>query len=86
MALSSIAASLLLPGLGDAATFYLSMEGNDNCSGLVDQGRASGSCAWRTLQHAADVVQARDRVMVGNGTYKGFATNSGYGAGGRFAM
>jgi hypothetical protein len=75
-ALFILAAFLLLPGLGDAATFYVRMDGNNNCSGLVDQGGASGSCAWRTLQYAADTVHAGDRVMVGNGTYQGFMIQS----------
>jgi hypothetical protein len=66
------AAFLLLPGFGDAATFYVRMDGNNNCSGLVDQGGSSGSCAWRTLQFAADAVQAGDTVLVGNGSYQGF--------------
>jgi hypothetical protein len=71
-----IAAFLLFPGFGDAATYYVRMDGNNNCSGLVDQGGASGNCAWRTLQYAADAVHAGDRVMVGNGTYQGFMIQS----------
>jgi hypothetical protein len=55
-----------------AATYYVRTDGNNNCTGQVDQGGSSGSCAWRTLQHAADVVQAGDTVLVGNGTYQGF--------------
>jgi hypothetical protein len=55
-----------------AATFYVRMDGNNNCTGLVDQAGASGACAWRTLQYAADAVQAGDAVLVENGTYQGF--------------
>lgn len=55
-----------------AATYYVRIDGNNNCTGLNDQGGSSGDCAWRTLQHAADAVQAGDMVLVGNGTYQGF--------------
>jgi len=71
-----LAAFLLLPGFGDAATYYVRTDGNNNCTGLVDQAGTSGNCAWRTLQYAADTVQAGDRVMVGNGTYQGFMIQS----------
>jgi hypothetical protein len=59
-----------------AVTYFVRMDGNNNCTGQVDQGGSSGSCAWRTLQHAADFVQAGDTVLVGNGTYQGFMIQS----------
>jgi hypothetical protein len=59
-----------------AATYYVRTDGNNNCTGLVDQAGTSGTCAWRTLQYAADVVQAGDTVLVGNGTYQGFMIQS----------
>lgn len=60
----------------EAATYYVRTDGNNNCSGLIDQSGSSGSCAWQTLQHAADTVQAGDSVLVGNGTYQGFMIQS----------
>lgn len=65
-----------LPNNSLAATYYVRMDGNNNCTGLADQAGTSGSCAWRTLQHAADTVQAGDTVLVGNGTYQGFMIQS----------
>jgi parallel beta-helix repeat protein len=61
-----------MPESSDAATYFVRMDGNNSCTGLVDQAGTSGSCAWRTLQYAADSVQAGDTVLVGNGTYQGF--------------
>jgi parallel beta-helix repeat protein len=59
-----------------AATYYVRMDGNNNCTGLVDRAGATGGCAWSTLQQAADTVQSGDTVWVGNGTYQGFMIQS----------
>jgi PKD repeat protein len=46
-------------------TFYVSPSGSDTNNG------SSGS-PWKTLQHAADMVQAGDTVIVRSGNYAGF--------------
>jgi parallel beta-helix repeat protein len=48
------------------ATYYVAPSGSDGNTGLSDQ------AAWKTLQKAADVVQAGDLVIVRAGTYVGF--------------
>lgn len=65
-------AFLALPIVAQAATYYVRTDGNNNCSGLVNVGGASGECAWRTLQYAADTVVAGDTVNVADGNYVGF--------------
>jgi hypothetical protein len=47
------------------ATLYVSTSGNDGASG-------SEATPWRTLQHAANQVQAGDTVIVRAGNYVGF--------------
>ena len=49
-----------------AATKYVSTSGNNNNSGN------SWSQAWRTLQYAADQVDAGDSVWIADGNYVGF--------------
>lgn len=45
-------------------TYYVSTDGDDASAGT------STSAAWRTIQHAADVVNVGDQVIVGGGTYQ----------------
>jgi parallel beta-helix repeat protein len=53
------------------STFYVAPTGSDGAGG-------SPQAPWQTLQHAANVVQAGDTVVVEPGTYTGFnMTNSG---------
>jgi hypothetical protein len=47
------------------ATLYVSTSGNDAANG-------SDATPWRTLQHAADLVQAGDTVIIRAGNYTGF--------------
>ena len=56
-----------------AATFYVSTQGNDAADGL------STTTAWRTLQHAADNVNAGDVVEVLAGAYSGFTAENRFG-------
>lgn len=49
-----------------ATTYYVSTSGSDAAAGT------SAAVAWKTLQHAANVVQAGDTVIVLPGTYAGF--------------
>ena len=48
------------PSLGD--TYYVSFSGSDANPGTI-------GAPFRTIQHAADIVQAGDRVLVVSGTY-----------------
>ena len=48
------------------STYYVAPSGNDGGTGLSDQ------AAWKTLQHASDMVQAGDTVVVRAGNYVGF--------------
>jgi hypothetical protein len=50
-----------------AATYHVSTGGNDS-------GGGSSGDPWRTVQHAANMVQPGDEVLVANGTYDGFFT------------
>lgn len=47
------------------SSFFVATTGNDAAAG-------TSAAPWRTLQHAADVVQAGDSVTVRVGTYVGF--------------
>ncbi|MBL8768497.1 MAG: right-handed parallel beta-helix repeat-containing protein [Planctomycetes bacterium] len=49
-----------------ASTYYVSPSGSDAAAGT------SAAVAWKTLQKAANVVQAGDTVIVLPGTYAGF--------------
>jgi hypothetical protein len=53
-------------GSARATTYYVSASGSDAAAGT------STGIAWKTLQHAANVVQAGDTVIVLPGTYAGF--------------
>ena len=46
-----------------AATFYVSLGGNDAAEGTA-------AAPWRTLQHAVDTMKPGDSVLVGSGTYR----------------
>lgn len=70
-----------LPTSAFATTYYVRADGNNNCNGLYDAAGLSGNCAWKTLQKAADNVSAGDTVLVGNGTYTGFYTETGGASG-----
>src|SRR5690348_9784699 len=48
------------------STYYVSTSGSDSGAGT-----STGSGAFRTLQHAADVVKAGDVVHVASGSYVG---------------
>lgn len=48
-------------------TYYVSTSGNDNNAG-------TSSAPWRTIQHAANTVQAGDTVQVMSGTYNEVVT------------
>ncbi len=54
-----------------ATTYFVSTSGSNANDGL------SISTAFETLQHAADIVLARDSVLVEDGVYTGFALWSG---------
>jgi hypothetical protein len=58
--------ALLLSAPGLAGTYYVSPAGSDGASGTTP------GAAWKTLQHAADVVQAGDTVIALPGTHAGF--------------
>lgn len=61
-----LALLLLLSSSAAAGSFYVSPLGSDGASGT------SPGAAWKTLQHAANVVKAGDTVIVLPGTYAGF--------------
>src|SRR5690348_2732663 len=48
-----------------ASTYHVSTTGDDAAAG-------SDAAPWRTIQHAADVVQPGDTVVIHAGTYAGF--------------
>ena len=58
-------ACVTLPATVLASTYHVSTTGDDNAAG-------SATAPWRTVQHAADVVQAGDAVVIHAGTYAGF--------------
>jgi len=51
------------------STYYVSTAGDDDGSG-------SSEDPWQTLQHAADIVSAGDKVIIRSGTYSGFRAMS----------
>lgn len=65
-------AGLAIASPAYGAEYYVRTDGNNSCSGLVNQVGTSGSCAWRTLQYAADTVVTGDTVNVADGNYAGF--------------
>src|SRR5215471_13908343 len=56
---------VVLPASAIASTYHVSTSGDDTAAG-------SDKAPWRTIQHAADVVQPGDTVIVHAGTYAGF--------------
>jgi len=58
----AILAVLLAPA-GLAAEFYVATKGSDANPGTIDQ-------PWKTIQHAAETLQAGDTVFVRKGVYK----------------
>lgn len=63
-----------LPMAPYAATYCVSPLGNDSSAG-------SPEAPWKTLQHAANVVDAGDTVLIGNGNYAGFRAATGGSSG-----
>ena len=55
-------AILILPLPAFSATYYVNVNGHDSNPGTLEQ-------PWRTIQKAADFVQAGDTVIVQSGTY-----------------
>ncbi len=51
--------------------FYVAPNGNDEWSGLFDTPQGNGDGPWKTIQHAVDMAQAGDTVMVRAGRYPG---------------
>src|SRR4051794_9642517 len=67
-------AACCTPACADAAQFYVSPTGSDSAAG-------TSAAPWKTLQKAANVVNAGDRVTVRAGNYVGFdLTRSGTAA------
>ncbi len=58
-----------LPASARASTYHVSTAGDDSAAG-------SAMAPWRTVQHAADVVQAGDAVVIHAGTYAGFQVDA----------
>lgn len=56
----------ILPGINAQTKYYVSNSGDDSNNGLTS------STAFKTLQHAANVVSVGDSVFVLTGTYTGF--------------
>jgi hypothetical protein len=52
----------LIPGTVTAATYYVSPAGNNSDQGTLDH-------PWQTIQHAAEVAEAGDTVLIREGTY-----------------
>ncbi len=72
--LAFMLSTLLAPAVAPAATYYVASTGADSNPG-------TSASPWRTLQKAADTVQAGDVVNVSPGTYAGFqVTTSGTSA------
>ncbi len=56
-------AFLALVQSSDAATYNVSVRGNDSAAGTTE-------APWRTIQHAVDALKAGDTVLVGAGVYR----------------
>jgi parallel beta-helix repeat protein len=54
---------LVLPSVAGAATYHVSVRGNDAAAGTA-------AAPWRSLQHAADALKPGDTAVVGPGTYR----------------
>jgi len=61
----ALSAIVLAVNLARGAEFYVAPAGSDSNVG-------SAAAPWQSLQHAADVVAAGDRVIVRSGSYTGF--------------
>jgi len=46
-----------------AATYYVRIDGNNNCNGMADIGGSSGSCAFRTVQKGVDTATTPGDVV-----------------------
>ncbi len=57
MSLVAVLTAISLPAVGRAAQYFVSPTGNNSAAG-------TSNAPWLTLQHAADVVHAGDRVTV----------------------
>ncbi len=73
MRISTLASLTCLPALLGAAPalgaeYFVAPSGNDGASGKAGE-------PWKTLQKAADTVQTGDRVVVEDGTYRGFTVD-----------
>lgn len=64
--------ALLCGGTAGAATYYV----DTNHPSASDGNPGSETRPWKTLQHAADVVAAGDTVLVKDGVYAGFQTET----------
>lgn len=54
-----------------AATYYVRTDGHDtNCDGTQNEAEGDGTCAWLTIDYAADNVSASDVIRVQAGTYE----------------
>ncbi len=53
----------VLRSIGQAATYYVAIDGNDSANGTV-------SAPWRSIQHAVDQLQPGDSALIGPGTYR----------------
>ena len=69
-----LSAIALAANLARATQFYVAPGGNNFNAGTA-------AAPWATLQHAADVVSAGDRVVVKPGNYKGFYLDTSGAAG-----
>jgi hypothetical protein len=66
-----------------SADYYVRTDGNDStCNGLQDEAAGDGSCAWATVQKAANTVVAGDTVNIGAGTYAEYVSETTSGSSG----
>jgi hypothetical protein len=62
-------ASILVGNVALADTFHVAVTGNDGAAG-------TSAAPWRTIQRAADAVQAGDSVIIHAGSYLGFRVDA----------
>jgi hypothetical protein len=65
LALFAMVAAFAMPITATATTYYVAATGSDTNNG-------SSPTPFKTIQHAADLVQPGDIVLVGQGNYAGF--------------